>query len=311
MRNRSQSDLTPIIDRERIMPPSKGVPNACLITIYGPELGKRYDLAGRTETIIGRDEDADLTIPALAISRRHARIFTNRGRYFIEDMNSTNGTFINDFQITQPVELELHDRIQLANVILKFLSGDDVESLYNEELYSLSTTDGLLGIPNRRYLMTALEKEISRSRRHRHDLSIMMIDIDFFKKVNDTYGHLAGDAALKHLVRLIRENTRKEELLCRFGGEEFVLVLPETGPSSANTVAEKLRQIVQDTPLIFDGEEIAFTISIGVATWDDRLKTTENLIKKADERLYLAKTSGRNRVVGMDSTVNIKSKTKF
>ena len=267
-----------------------------LVQIYpaGPNMGRKYDLKGKTITL-GRDPSSDIVISSDSVSRRHARLSLENGRRLLTDLQSTNGSYVNDQPIISDF-LEHGNQVKIGDTIFKYLVGSDVETAYHEEIYRMTIIDGLTGIFNKRYFMEALEKEMSRAQRYGRALSILMFDIDLFKRVNDTYGHLAGDYVLQALARLISTRSRREEIFARYGGEEFVIILPETLKDGALELAEQLRRRVASYTFVFEGEEIPLTISIGVATTINEGITEAELIKKADEKLYLAKSEGRNCV---------------
>jgi diguanylate cyclase (GGDEF)-like protein len=150
----------------------------------------------------------------------------------------------------------------------------------------------------KRYLLEALEKEIIRARRHARELSFVMFDIDHFKKINDHHGHLAGDHVLKELARIVQGRIRRDEVFARYGGEEFSIILPETGIEGARALAEGLREKIESSKFVFQGDSIPVTVSIGVALLTDTDKTSLDLIRAADAKLYEAKRGGRNKVVG-------------
>jgi diguanylate cyclase (GGDEF)-like protein/PAS domain S-box-containing protein len=168
-----------------------------------------------------------------------------------------------------------------------------------DELADQARQDDLTGLLNRRHFMQLAQREISRGKRHPRDLSLLMMDLDLFKQVNDTYGHLVGDAVLKHLAELCHAVLREEDLIARLGGEEFAVLLPDTSPRKAREVAERLRQQVERSPLVLDDETpIPFTLSIGIASLDDGpISELESLLAAADQALYAAKRAGRNRVL--------------
>lgn len=190
------------------------------------------------------------------------------------------------------------DRVSM----LAALAGQMGMALENAELYRrmlyLSETDGLTGLYNARFFYDRVETEITRSRRYGHALSLLMLDIDHFKKFNDTYGHLGGDEALKHLARILREESRATDIVARYGGEEFGVVLPETDGENAQKLAERIRHAVESQPFDLDllKREASLTISIGVATMPEDLARAEDLVRLADKALYRAKQGGRNRV---------------
>lgn len=269
-----------------------------LVQIYpaGPNMGRKYVLQGKT-IALGRDPASDIVISSDSVSRRHARMSIEGGRRLATDLQSTNGTYVND----QPILSEFlnhGDQVKVGDTIFKYLVGSDVETAYHEEIYRMTIVDGLTGVFNKRYFLEALEKEMSRAQRYGRPLSVLMFDIDHFKRVNDNYGHLAGDYVLQALARLISTRARREEIFARYGGEEFVILLPETQNDGAMELAEQLRKRVASYTFVFEGEEIPVTVSIGVATIQgDGISETE-LIRRADEKLYQAKAEGRNCVRG-------------
>jgi len=201
----------------------------------------------------------------------------------------------------EPIEeytLRDGDFIKIGRTIFKFLTGGNIENAYHEEIYRLTTIDGLTQISNKRHFLETLEREIARGQRYRRPLSLVMFDLDHFKTINDTFGHLAGDYVLKHLASAVKQRIRREDVFARYGGEEFAIVLPEISISAAMTLAEKIRQLVERHEFRFEKTKIAVTISVGVASTDDRDLDAETLIKLADEQLYAAKAGGRNQVRG-------------
>jgi diguanylate cyclase (GGDEF)-like protein len=280
---------------EETTPRERG--EACLVLLHppGPDIGRRTPLTQRNY-IIGR-ENADLVIPRSAVSRQHSTLSLDEdGEWWLADLGSTNGTFVNEERIERAL-LADGDQIRFGDAIFKFLNGQNIESAYHEEIYRMTILDGLTGIHNKRYFLEFLEREISVASRHHHPLALVMFDVDHFKKVNDKRGHLAGDAVLKELAHRIRARIRREDLLARYGGEEFACVLCSTGLDGGVVFAESLRQLVAEKPIMFEGEPIAVTISLGVAAVGPDTKVADDLIKAADEHLYDAKRGGRNRVV--------------
>ncbi|HUB05797.1 MAG TPA: GGDEF domain-containing protein [Myxococcales bacterium] len=270
---------------------------SCLVVIYGPDLGHRYELANG-ELTIGRDIGNNITVDLDNVSRRHARLLQREEKVYVQDLGSTNGTFLNDEEVKGEVPLRSGDLVKVGGAIFKFLYGGNVESLFHEEIYRITIGDGLTQCFNKRYFMEFLEREMARGQRYGRPLSLMMFDLDHFKKVNDTHGHLAGDHVLREMAHAIRGKVRKEECLARYGGEEFALVSPESGPARVRKFAEKLRQIVEGHEFAFDGKSIPVTISVGVADMTPAMTDPAHFIKVADANLYLAKKQGRNRVVG-------------
>ncbi|MCI0703304.1 MAG: GGDEF domain-containing protein [Planctomycetia bacterium] len=272
---------------------------ACLVHIYpsGPTMGCRYPLADRA-LVIGRGEESDIRLSDHSVSRRHALIEPTPEGYYVSDQHSTNGTFVNDKQLDHSWLLQDGDYLRVGNCLYRYLAGGNIEAEYHEEIYRLTILDGLTQIHNQRYLNEFLEREVVRSQRHSRPLSVLMVDIDKFKSINDTYGHLCGDFVLRELADLIRVNVRKEDLFARSGGEEFTLVLVETTQEGALMVAERLRETVAAHQFRFEANPLTLTISIGAATTvGDMQITPAALLKTADANLYKAKRAGRNRVI--------------
>jgi diguanylate cyclase (GGDEF)-like protein len=229
------------------------------------------------------------------VSRRHSRIFRDAGGHCVEDLESTNGTFVNDVEVRGTVVLRNGDLIKCGGAVFKFIEGGNVEALYHEEIHRLTISDGLTQIANKRYFTEFIEREVSRATRHSRPLALLMFDIDHFKTVNDEYGHLMGDRVLCGVAQLVSREVRREELFARWGGEEFAIILPETTLHGARQFAERLRGIVQGAHFDYDGQSVSVTISLG-ATALSTGDTVESLIEKADSLLYQAKEQGRDRV---------------
>jgi two-component system, cell cycle response regulator len=271
----------------------------CLVVIYTKEptlLGKRFVLDA-SPMRVGRGAENHIVLDGDSVSRRHAHLEQRTAIWWCVDDGSTNGTYVNDEQIAREQGLANGDRIKVGPTIFKYLSGQDVEAQYHEEIYRMTIIDGLTQAHVKRYLLEALEKEIIRARRHARDLSLIMFDIDHFKKINDVHGHLAGDFVLKELARIVQGRIRRDEVFARYGGEEFSIVLPETNLEGARALADGLREKVEQSHFVFQNENISVTISIGVAMLGEADRTSQDLIKHADQKLYDAKRGGRNRVV--------------
>jgi two-component system cell cycle response regulator len=281
--------------------PTNGGSAACLVVIYGPNLGKRYVL-DKARTVIGRDPQCDIVIDGLdSVSRNHCTVVSGEGGFAAQDLGSKNGTFVDGREIEGPTVLASGSNLKIGGLILKFLFGDSVEAAYHEAIYQMTIVDALTQCSNKRYLLEFLERELSRSERYSRALSLLMLDLDHFKEVNDNHGHLAGDHVLREVAGVIKLHIRKEECFARYGGEEFCIVLPEAPADNALQLADKLRASVESTRVVFDGRHIPVTISVGVATLDPlagRAIGSIEFIQAADARLYRAKELGRNRVVG-------------
>ncbi len=266
---------------------------ACLVIMSGQPLGKIFHLQENNVTI-GREPNNTIQIEDEAVSRTHTRVFYENNQWLIEDQNSTNGTFIN-FKRIQKQEIKNSDVISIGKTVFKFIREDNLESAYYREIYELSTKDGLTNLANKRYFNELLTKEISRVKRHQDTFSIMMMDIDHFKKVNDQYGHPAGDYVLKQIADILQGNVRQEDLLARFGGEEFICLLTNAKVKAGAKIAEKMRQLVAEHQFLWDQIQIPVTMSFGLTEFQNS-DTNETLIERADQKLYEAKNKGRNRV---------------
>lgn len=282
--------------KERTGPPSDpagviaGTP--CLVLLRGGRLGGIFRL--KEQATLGRDERNTIVLDLPSVSRQHARISQRGDAWVVMDAGSRNGTYLNERAVEGAMPLVGGDLLQLGDVILKFLEGGDVERHYHEEIYRLTIIDPLTELHNKRSLVEALTREVARAIRHHRPLSIVMLDLDRFKKINDRFGHVAGDHALRALSKLVKASLRHEELASRYGGDEFVFVLPETEQTEAYRFAERTRQLLADFTQVFDGEELRITASLGVATLRDDW-SAERLLQAADDEAYRAKRAGGNR----------------
>ncbi|MBN2695691.1 GGDEF domain-containing protein [bacterium] len=297
-------EKTQIVEEKSLIKNLKNT-KAYLIEIYGENLGKKTEIE-TDRAIIGREARCNIVINSNSVSRKHAMIYkkyidmgnhNSMHSFWIRDLGSTNGTYVGDQPIND-IELMNGDTIKVGSTIFKFIIGSDVETAYFEEIYNMTIVDGLTEIHNKRYFLESLEKEISRAKRYERPLCLIMFDIDFFKKINDTYGHLTGDYVLKKMSQVIRDSIRREEIFARYGGEEFAIIMPETPKKSAVTLAEKVRQLIETTIFSFEGHVVPVTISLGVADLNKSISSALELIAFADKNLYKAKHSGRNCVIG-------------
>ena len=274
---------------------------ACLVQIYGPSLGKKYVLEKGSETTVGRGEQTTIVLELDNVSRRHCTVFSKPDGCWLRDDGSTNGSYLNNVEVRSESLLRSGDLIKVGGAIFKFLYGGElgsIEAQYHEEIYRLTIIDGLTQTYNKRYLVEFLDREMARCGRHGRPLSILLLDVDHFKKINDGFGHLAGDYVLRELAQQVKTRIRREECFARYGGEEFVLVLPETGHDNTVYLAEKLRKMVEAHLFSFEGKEIKVTFSGGVADMQPEHQNPLAFLNAADARLYEAKRAGRNRIAG-------------
>ncbi len=272
---------------------------ACLIIIRGTPPGHRFFIT-QSEMTIGRDPSAEVLVSDQSISRKHAKITKEGKEVKIIDLGSSNGTYINNKKIQPgvPVLLAKEDMIKLANTILKFLPAGEIEILFYGNLNSAAHTDPMTRIYNKGYLIEALEAEFKRAKALHTEFSLIFFDLDHFKKVNDTYGHDAGDYVLKEITSLINSNyIRPKDVFARYGGEEFVILLSNTNAQAAAKLAETMRAAVETHAFIYEGKRLAVTTSIGIAELQPAIESAQTLIKLADKALYSAKTNGRNQVI--------------
>lgn len=261
------------------------------------EIGRHFPL--KKLTMIGSHAHCQIQLPESCMAPTNLKIWQKENSWVIEDVSEQKNLFVNDI-LTKRFPLSKDGEIfRVGPLTFKFFFGEGIESDYDQIMYENTIHDPLTQTYNRRYLMLKLADEISHIARKPHPLSIILMDIDHFKKINDDYGHLIGDGILKSLCERIKKRLRKEEPFIRYGGEEFSVILPETNFKAAYMVAEQLRQLVCETPFQVFNENLSITISIGVITIINPLPE-EVLLRKVDEQLYLAKTNGRNCVKGFE-----------
>ncbi len=268
---------------------------AFIVTIYGEHLGKRFEIT-HAPLVIGRSSDCSVHILDDSASRQHCKIVMSEKSIMVMDLKSTNGTYVNGTAVAAR-HLKNGDIIQVGRSIFKFLVGDNIESAYHEEIYRLKTVDGLTGAYNKRTFDEEIQRELHRFYRYNRPLSLIMFDIDRFKDTNDTYGHLAGDRVLSEIGVLMGEACRKEDTFCRYGGEEFAILMPELDLEQCISFAEEIRVKVEAHRFEFDGAVIPITISGGVASADPGFESPSDFIAVADKHLYEAKHAGRNRIM--------------
>jgi len=263
-----------------------------LVIISGSEMGRRIDLT-HEEVSIGRSDQCTVCVNSDLVSRRHAVVNRVLGHYIVVDLKSTNGTFVND-QRVERAELKDGDLLRAGKTVLKYLENN-LELEYMQHILSLASVDSLTGLYNKRHFDEVFGKEVARAEQSRTPCSLIVFDIDHFKKVNDNFGHPAGDAVLKHVAAIVKSQIRQSDTLCRVGGEEFALVLPQTPYSLAAQAAELIRHAVENAICEVAGTAIPVTLSLGVTELIAG-EVPEQFYQRTDERLYAAKHGGRNRV---------------
>jgi len=270
---------------------------AYLIVLAGNNVGEMYKIKGES-MVIGRGPQADIQIIDEGISRRHARVLSGAEGIAVEDLGSTNGTFVNGRKINRE-PLNDGDKIQVGSTtILKFTYHDQLEEHFQRQMYESALRDGLTKIFNKKYFLDRLESEFAYASRHKVPLSLVMLDLDHFKQINDEYGHLAGDSVLVTLARSIAESIRGEDVFARYGGEEFVCICRGIDLGAAQAFAERIRTMVEKTDFVHAGAHLKVTVSIGIASLpDEEVRDPVSFVAAADQALYEAKREGRNRVV--------------
>jgi two-component system, cell cycle response regulator len=280
-------------------PTVKDVRDAHLIVLSGTNVGQVFDLNKKKNTI-GRDEGLEVQILDAGISRRHATIARHvGGGYVLQDAGSRNGTFANNRRIEEEHLLQDGDKIQIGVMtILKFTFGDAPEANYAHAMYEAALRDGLTGIFNRRYFEDRLQSEFSFAVRHGVALALLFLDLDHFKRVNDTQGHLVGDNVLKEFAKVVTRTSRVEDVVCRYGGEEFAVVCRDTDLMKASVLGERIRHDIAAHGFLTEAQLLQITVSVGIAALPDAtIQTPESLVAAADEALYQAKERGRNCVI--------------
>jgi len=285
--------------------PSRSERNAYLLVLAGPQFGEMFPLRAGVDLVIGRRDGVDVQVRDDGVSRRHATIRVDGDSALLVDLGSANGTYVEGKRLPE-ARVRDGERIQVgAHTTLKFIWADEVEAFYQVRLAEGAFQDPLTGLYNRRHLDERLAAELAAAQRHGRSVSMILVDIDHFKQVNDAHGHLAGDEALKMIAFVLRGAVRKEDVLARYGGEEFCVIARETPLEGARALAERIRRAVERSHFTWEGEELGVTVSIGVTASPGpaevaQARTERDLYALADRALYAAKQQGRNRVVAID-----------
>ena len=273
------------------------VVGATLTVLSGGEAG-RYLFIGPEGGILGRDDSVDYPFADGAISRQHARLSLQGHHYMLTDMGSLNGTFVDGDRIQGTVVLPANCRIQLAtDLMLQFASVDELGADAVEKLSNNMLTDPLTGTGNRYHLQQRLDQELNFSRRHNTAVGVLLLDLDFFKSVNDNHGHLTGDKVLTEVGATLLEAVRAEDMVFRYGGEEFCVLVRGLDEQGMVGLGERIRSLVELLTVRDGTKKVKITISVGVAVQVGESPDEQSLLLRADQALYRAKEGGRNRVV--------------
>jgi len=270
--------------------------NAYLVVMAGSNVGEMYKL-DKDQLVIGRGDKADLRLLDDGISRDHARVVKDGAAMMLEDMGSTNGTYCNGVRVTRQA-LSEGDKILLGSTtILKFTYQDQLDEAFQRQMSESALRDGLTRAYNKRYLTERIDSELQYALRHDTPVSLIFLDIDHFKRINDVHGHQAGDHVLVQLATLAMSILGEDEVFARYGGEEFAVITRGMEVAAAQALSERIRTSVEAHPFVFGDATIPVTISIGVSRAPGPgIATSVDLVARADEALYAAKRAGRNRV---------------
>lgn len=279
--------------------PLVGEQTPSLLMISGPQIGRSFPLS-QAEFMLGRSPKCDMPIEDDLVSRYHCKLITSSEGIELIDLGSTNGTLLNGRRVERSM-LKEGDQVQVGStVILKFHLQEEVEAKFLSTLYDAATRDFLTSAYNKKFFIERIQEEFSHAQRHDRELSVLVLDLDHFKQVNDTHGHLAGDLALKKVAHHLMSNTRKDDIVSRFGGEEFVVLMRDVGQRKARELAEQMRKGIEAIPIKIANTEFKVTVSVGVASVGGgsivEFKNFDQLIDHADKKLYEAKSTGRNKV---------------
>jgi two-component system, cell cycle response regulator len=269
---------------------------AYLVVLAGVSAGEMFKLQA-DKTVVGRGPTVGVRLNDEGVSREHCQFMREGEKIIVVDLGSTNGTFVNGIKVDRK-ELSDGDKIMVGSTtILKFTYHDYLDEVFQRQMYESALRDGLTKVFNKKYFTDYLEKEFAFAMRHKGPLALIFLDIDHFKKINDTHGHPAGDFVLAELSQMMVELLRTEDVLARFGGEEFTILCRGSDQNGAKIVAERLRRAVEERKFTFGGKEIPVTISLGIAAVpESNVSDHSAFLAAADKALYEAKRSGRNRV---------------
>ncbi|MGE5343282.1 MAG: diguanylate cyclase [Candidatus Omnitrophota bacterium] len=272
-----------------------------LTVVQGSDIdfGKIYTFSSETISI-GRARSNTLPLNDRKASKRHCEISVVKTndleQLVIRDLESTNGTYVNGDPIEQRI-LESGDKVTVGETVLRFNYKDQIEEEYHSRLFHFVAVDSLTGLYNRRYILNELDNQFKIARRNNRIFCAAIIDIDNFKRINDTHGHTAGDEFIKHVAFCINHTLREQDLCGRLGGEEFLILLPETDGDGGEQLANRIREKIRDTGIVFRDIEIKTTVSAGVSPYTRPIENARELFDLADKALYEAKKQGKNIVI--------------
>jgi two-component system cell cycle response regulator len=264
-----------------------------LTMVNGAEAGSVFRLGA--STVVGRSPECEVHIDHVGISRRHARILREAETdYVVQDLGSRNGTTVRGQPITS-TRLADGDRIGFGPVFFRFALADEKEVLALKQRYEFSVVDGLTGALNRKHFDDRLIVELAYAKRHHSEVSLLLLDVDHFKSINDRFGHQAGDSVLRQLAAAIKATLRAEDVFARYGGEEFAIIARRSSGEDAFAFAERIRKVVESSDFVHEGTPVSVAISLGVAALNDCTEpSVDQLVRLADSALYAAKAAGRN-----------------
>jgi two-component system cell cycle response regulator len=296
MEEPKESDHERTLRMERVIPdpasqPAKKIPS--LIVLKGKDRGKIFKMTAKN-TSLGRDPNIDICLSDHSISRKHCLLINDQSAITIVDLQSSNGTLVNGKSISK-AKLKDGDQIAIGETVMNFQMADALESEYLETVYKEITIDDLSSLYNCKYFLRELE-QMRLSIPKSLPFSLLFLDLDFFKQVNDTHGHLTGSHILSEIGRLLLSNLKSSDIPSRYGGEEFAILLKNAQLEQAVLVAERIRQRVQQTEFFsLAGKPIHITVSIGITEAQAGLASGADLIHQSDEAMYFAKKQGRNQ----------------
>lgn len=275
-----------------------------VLLIFDQNKLHEWHMIVQKESRVGREPGVEVEVGDDTVSRVHAMIlFENIDRpneeplCILHDNKSRNGVFLNGKKLDKPTALRNGDRFFVGNTCLAYFLRTELEISTDQKLRSLATTDSLTGLMNRGYMAIQFQREMDRARRYMRPLTIVMIDLDDFKKVNDAHGHHVGDQVLEHIAKLLILKIRVHDLAARYGGDEFTLLLAETNAQGGVVIAERLRKTIESQQFSIPGLSLGVTASIGLAEINLlEEESIEKLVQRADMALLEAKNRGKNRV---------------